>query len=161
MINTLNKILENSKIAYKESVLVDNSVIEEKLLSIISDSKYLIDRLENGEMKTKNTLNGMRTESEEIERVKRRVPQWLNKPNQYNSKILISYMKLSNNNQFPISTSTLEKHCTIDDTHKFTSNYNQMKIISEKNHCKVFSDENGEVKLWEPISDFVISEFIK
>jgi hypothetical protein len=35
-----------------------------------------------------------------------------------------------------------------------------MKIISEKNHGKIFNEENGQVTLWEPIKDFVINQYI-
>ncbi len=166
MVEVLNRILENSKVAYRESIVIDNKLIEDNLLSIISDSKYLIDMLENTPTtkitKVRNTMNNdNRSESDEVKRVKRRIPLWLNRPHQYNHKILVTYMMLSNNNETPISVSLLEKHCDIDDSSKFYSHYNQMKIISEKNHAKVFTEENGSVRLWEPISEFVIDEFQK
>jgi len=31
-----------------------------------------------------------------------------------------------------------------------------MKIISERNHAKVFDEMYGEVKLWEPVADFIV-----
>ena len=39
---------------------------------------------------------------------------------------------------------------------KFTSHFNQMKIISERNHAKVFDEAYGKVKLWKPIASFII-----
>lgn len=163
MIEVLNRILENSKESYRESIVIDNKLIEDNLLSIISDSKYLIDMLENSKStKVRDTMNtDNRSESEEIERIHRRIPLWLNRPHQYNHKILVTYMMLSNQNETPISVSLLEKNCNIEDSSKFNSHYNGMKSISEKNHGKVFTEENNNVKLWEPISEFVINEFKK
>ena len=68
-------------------------------------------------------------------------------------------MKLSKNNKYPISVSLLETHSDINDSRKFISHFNQMKLISEKNHGKVFTEKNGQVALWEPIKDFIVSEF--
>ena len=166
MIEVLNRILENSKISYRESIVIDNKLIEDKLLSIISDSKYLIDILENNQIKNitkvRNIMNtNNRSESEEVKRIHRRVPLWLNRPHQYNHKILVTYMMFSNNNETPISLSLLEKHSKIEDSGQFYSNYNQMKIISNKNHGKVFTEENGNVRLWKPVSEFIINEFQK
>ena len=158
----LNKILDNAKVAYKESVVIENSKIEDKLLSILSDTKHLLDMMENEPkttISTKKEGNKMRTEAEEIERVQRRVPLWLDRAHQYNHKILVAYMRLSNNNQNPISVSLLEKHSGIDDPHKFYIHYNQMKTISEKNHAKVFEEENGTVRLWEPVAEFIVKQF--
>ena len=36
-----------------------------------------------------------------------------------------------------------------------------MKIMSYKNHGKVFTEENGIVTLWDPVADFIIEEYIK
>ncbi|MEA3492717.1 MAG: hypothetical protein U9R27_12575 [Campylobacterota bacterium] len=166
MVEILNRILENSKVAYRESIIMDNELAEDKLLSIISDSKYLIDMLENTQIKkTTKIRNAMhsdnRSEAEEVQRIYRRVPLWLNRPHQYNHKILVAYMMLSDNNETHISVSSLEKHSDIKDSSKFYSHYNQMKIISEKNHAKVFTEENGNVQLWKPVSEFIINEYNK
>ena len=166
MIEVINRILENSKVAYRESIVTDSKLIEDKLLSIIGDSKYLIDMLENTKnLKTTRSRNIMnnanRSEKEEVKRIHKRIPLWLSRPHQYNHKILVTYMMLSNNNATSISVSLLEKHSDIEDSGQFYSHYNQMKKISNKNHGKVFDEENGSVKLWEPISEFVINEFQK
>mgnify|MGYP006899592454 FL=1 len=69
-------------------------------------------------------------------------------------------MTLSNNNTTPINVSLLEKHSNIEDN-KFTSHFNQMKIISKRNHAKVFNEAYGEVKLWEPIAEFIVDLYKK
>ncbi len=153
----VNKILEDAKVAYKESIIIDNEIIEEKLLSIIGNTKFILNELETN--KKLIIKSDEEIESNEINKVKRKVPLWLNKPNQFNHKILTTFMKLSENNKYPISVSLLETHSNIDDSRKFTSHYNQMKIISERNHGKVFKEENGQVSLWKPIENFVVSQF--
>ena len=154
MIATVEKILHDAKIAYKESIKIENDILEDRLLSIIGNAQSI---LNNKKLKKKNILtsNSSIQESEEIQKVHRKVPRWLNNPSQYNYKILTAFMQLSNNNSIPVSVSSLEKHSNIENN-KFVSHFNQMKIISEKNHAKVFDESYGEVKLWEPVADFII-----
>jgi hypothetical protein len=100
-----------------------------------------------------------RTENEEIKRVKKKIPSWFSKPNQYNHKILVAYMELSNRDTKPVKIEELEKKSGLKNSQIFISNFNQMKIISYKNHGKVFSEENGLITLWSPISDFIRTEY--
>jgi len=161
MIDKLQNILEKSKISYRESVLLGNDKLEEFLLSIMSDTNYLIENYGNLIPKGgKTTMNKNLSKEDEIEKIHRKIPQWLDKPHQINHQILVTFMKLSNCNETPISLSTLEKNCDID-SKKFNSNFDQMKIISKKNNGKVFEEENGDVSLWKPISEFVVSEYKK
>jgi len=150
----VEKILEDAKVAYKESVKIENDTLEAHLLSIIGNAQSIL----NKKITPKQNINlkeNNNSESSEVQKVHRKVPRWLNNPSQYNYKILTAFMTLSNNNTTPISISLLEKHSNIEDN-KFTSHFNQMKIISERNHAKVFDEAYGEVKLWEPIANFII-----
>ena len=157
----LQNILEKSKLSYKESVLLENEILEESLLSIIGDVKYLIDNIDEAKIKgRKFVMSKNITVEDEIEKIHRKIPQWLEKKYQINHKILVTFMKLSNCNKTSIPLSTLEKHCNME-SKQFNSNFDQMKIISEKNNGKVFEENNGDVKLWNPISEFVISEYKK
>ena len=163
MLEKLQNILEKSKICYKESILSENETLEESLLTIISDTKYLIDNLEEIQTKAKRRNKVMSktvNHKEEIEKIHRKIPQWLERPHQINHKILVAFMKLSNSNETPMPLSTLEKNCGID-SKQFKSNFDQMKIISKKNNGKVFDEINGEISLWKPISQFVIDEYKK
>lgn len=155
----LNRIFENAKIAYKESILSGNVTIEDKLFSIVTDTNLLMDKLAKMPIQQKSNTQE-RTVEEEIERVYKKIPNWFAKPNQKNCQILIAFMKISNNNSMSVSVSLLQKSSN-EDAHTFTSNYNQMKNISYKNHAKVFEEENGNVKLWKPVADFIIEEYLK
>jgi len=153
--NTIvEEILEDAKVAYKESVKIENETLEAHLLSIIGNAQSIINK-KNTLKEHINSKENNNSELSEVQKVHRKVPRWLNNPSQYNYKILTTFMALSNNNTTPISISLLEKHSNIEDN-KFTSHFNQMKIISERNHAKVFDEAYGEVKLWEPIASFII-----
>jgi len=161
MTNILNDILEDAKIAYKESIIINNETLEERLLSIIGNAKLLLNELQK---ECKNDTPKIKDEVERelhaIEKVKKRVPLWLTRPHQKNYKILITYMSLSKNNSYPILLSLLERNSGLD-SKEFTSHYNQMKSFAEKAHGKIFEEEAGQVKLWEAISDFVVDLFHK
>ena len=159
MNETINSILENSKKAYKKSILIENDELADLLFLLFTDLKKLLDEYEDKKTKVKNITSSARTEEEEITRIKKKIPLWFSKPNQYNHKILVAYLKLSNNNEIPVSLIDLERECGLDNSYKFNSNFSQMKMISYKNHGKVFTEENGVVTLWEPLSSFIVDEY--
>ena len=161
MTEIINNILENSKKAYKKSIMINNEELEELLFSIITDTKKLLDKVSDKKIITNNMSSKNRTEDEEIIRVKKKIPSWLSKPNQYNHKILVSYMKLSNKNRNTVTTEELEKESGLKNSQTFISNFNQMKIISYKNHGKVFTEENGVITLWHVIADYIVEEYEK
>jgi hypothetical protein len=90
---------------------------------------------------------------QEVEKVRRRLPKWFKNPNQYNSTILYSYLKLSEEKQH-VSLQVLKANCK--SVNGFDGNYSQMKNFSEKNHGKVFEERDGYVTLWEPVREFVL-----
>ena len=156
----VNKIFENAKSAYKESVLIENKIMEDKLLTILADIRYLQNDIENNKyIKKKKKKIDTEKVNNEVEKVKRKVPLWLEKPNQLNYKILKTYMDLSNNNSHYVNITTLESHSKINDPKKFLANYNLLKTISEKNHAKVFEEKNGQVTLWNPVSEIIENYF--
>ena len=159
MKQVLNEILKDAKDAYRESIILDNEKLEEYLLSIMGNSKLLLNELNNKD--TNNTIvkNESEIEFEEVRKIQRRVPLWLKRQHQTNYKILASFMRLSENNKHSISLSILEKDSNTESSKEFTSNYSQMKIIAPKAHGKVFEEENGQIRLWKPIENFVINLF--
>lgn len=99
-------------------------------------------------------------EAIEIERVKRRIPKWIEKPSQINSRILNLYMKLSKKASVLVSYEDLKEKYEQLYGSSFKSNYDQMKNFGKKNHAKVFSEsKSGLISLWEPIAIFVKSQF--
>lgn len=161
MTEIINKILENSKKAYKKSILINNEELEELLFSIITDTKRVLDEVNSEEKISNEIFSSNRTEEEEIKRVKRKILSWFSKPNQYNHKILVAYMKLSNKNINTVSIEELEKEAGLKNSKIFISNFNQMKIISYKNHGKVFTEENGIITLWHVIADYIVEKYEK
>ena len=97
---------------------------------------------------------------DEINRVFRKVPRWKNHPEQTNARILNLFMELSENGKNGVFRDMLEdefdtRYPEIRD--RFMEHYNQMKYPAEKNHCKVFDeDEEKTVVLWYPVREFII-----
>ncbi len=89
----------------------------------------------------------------EINKIHRRLPLWARKQHQINSKILTLFLKMEEEG-FPDITEQMlmERY---DTPSEFYSNFQQMKAMAPKNHGKVFHVENGVVKIWEPIQQFV------
>ena len=109
-------------------------------------------------------MENVNTEYEkEILKVRRRVPGWKIRKYQVNSRILNLFMELSDNGKNGIFLDVLFDEFETkypEEISLFVRNYNQMKNISEKNHGKVFSeDEEKTVRLWEPVKDFIIKTY--
>lgn len=94
--------------------------------------------------------------SDEVKKVKRKVPLWFQKPTQINSQILVTFLRLRDRG-VPITLHDLREACR--SIPRFESNYNQMKNFGEKNHAKVFEETNESVLLWEPVKAFIVEEY--
>lgn len=93
-------------------------------------------------------------ESTEIEKVLRKVPIWIEKADQQiNSIILISFLDLLQDNEF-VSRKQLKEECA-SRVNDFDGNFSQMAQFGQKNHGKVFEVVKDEVRLWEPVSEFI------
>ena len=144
-----------AKDLYKHSVMKDDEYAQNELMRIIVNLSKLTDnKLES------NSRGTILAEESEIERVHRRVPKWIRKPLQINTMILNQYMTMSANNENPVVLQTLEEAVGLN-SRKFFTNYTQMKIIAEKNHAKVFTEEEGVVQLWEPVAKFIVDTYKK
>jgi len=92
-------------------------------------------------------------QSQEINKVSRRLKLWAKRPNQINAKILTTFLKLEASGIPHITENDLKK--SLPSEKSFDSNFAQMKIIAEKNHGKVF-EQNGEiVSIWSPVLSHV------
>lgn len=111
---------------------------------------------------TKNDMTYNDRESLEIDKVKRKVPKWRRNPHQVNSTLLRLYMTLSENDTKGVDKKILKQHFDKESQYPFKSNYDQMKNFGDKNHGKVFEeDENGQIRLWSPVASFIRSKFNK
>ncbi len=89
----------------------------------------------------------------EVKKVTRRLKLWAKRPNQINTKILIAYLKLKRAGQKNITENSINKELNLNSN--FESNFAQMKIISEKNHGKIFELYGDKVSIWEPVLNAV------
>lgn len=126
-----------------------------KLRAEIAASKAQLDQLESNKI-DKHFISGNNDVESEIERVRRKIPKWAKSPDQINHKIVRIYLELLKQNDF-VYLYDLENHSKRIKT--FKSNFEQMKIISDHNHAKVFDVINDKVYLWEPVKSFILKEF--
>lgn len=139
---------------YKEAIQTNNASLETNALQIIKDINFIFELYKEPKY-NEETEN---VEEKEIKKVKRKVPLWMKRQHQYNYIILSTYMVLSNSNEVPILLTQLEKKSGLDPV-LFYRHYNLMKNIFEKNHAKVFTEDEGKVFLWKPVSKFIIEVF--
>ncbi|SFV70207.1 hypothetical protein MNB_SV-3-765 [hydrothermal vent metagenome] len=145
----MSKIKEATEIAdelYEYAIVNKNDFVKEKSRQLM---RYLdlISTLGNNLHDTNEDY------SDEIVKVKRKVPKWMKKTDQYNYLILKAFMDISDNNEHRVSVDELEEY--VDIGKAFLANYNNLKTISAKNHGKVFDEINREIELWEPVSEFI------
>ena len=72
-----------------------------------------------------------------------------------NSRILLAYLALKRNGYSEITESQLRDE--VNDP-SFTSNFNQMKIIADRNHGKIFNQSGEIITIWSPI-ETIVNEF--
>jgi len=116
-------------------------LIERKIYTVKRDlsnqndiQKHLKDKIEN-----------------EIKKVQRKIPEWFKKEDQINSKILKTFIKvyLEKKN---VTVEDLEKESNVK---TFKNNYDQMKIISPKNHAKIFEEIDGNIYFWKEVEEYI------
>jgi len=145
----MSKIKEATEIAdelYAYAIVNKNDFVKEKSRQLM---RYL-DLI--SELETSLDSND-EDYSDEIAKVKRKVPKWMKKRHQYNYLILKAFMDISDNNEYKVSVEELEEY--VDIGQAFLANYNNLKTISEKNHAKVFEEVDRLVGLWEPAAEFI------
>ncbi len=93
-----------------------------------------------------------------IDKVERKVPIWFKNPDQNCSKILISFLQVSNGTDV-VDIDSLQKQCESKSVENFKSNFDQMRNFSKNNHGKIFDLEDGKVSLWAPIKLFIHKKY--
>ncbi|MBV5341511.1 MAG: hypothetical protein J0665_18475 [Deltaproteobacteria bacterium] len=101
---------------------------------------------------SKETKISSSDEDLEAKKVKGRLPRWGNNPNQINSRILALFLKLSKT-EAPVKVNELKNAYGNDG--EFDKNFAQMKMISERNHGKVFEVSDGVVEIWPKVIEYV------
>ena len=91
-------------------------------------------------------------EENEIKKVKKRISRWFLKRDQKNSRILYTFIKLYEQNNGVVTYDQLNEEANIP---KFKENFDQMKIISRKNHGKIFEQTGNNIKLWKEVEDII------
>lgn len=152
----LSKAKDKAK-ALTKSIAINMDKDGDRIYSEALDVVVILTKLEeqmNLKAVNKNTYSN--DIIEEINKVKRRVSKWKKNPKQYNSKILDAYFQMQKVDN-SITEETFERHCkeAYGQNFSFLTNFSQMHNIAPKNHAKVFDVINGEIKLWNPVKDFI------
>jgi hypothetical protein len=96
-------------------------------------------------------------ESNEILKVKNRLPNWFKNKKQYNSRILYAYLNLYNTDTKFVFYNDLEKESAL--ASNFKGNFDQMKNFGIKNHGKIFEQIDDKVYLWDKVKDIVLQMY--
>lgn len=150
---TVEKAIEELSFLVYEDIPVKEPLEKEE---DESETKITQQKIDIEVQETNFILDGEK--KNEVDKIENRIPKWFRNPHQINSKILIAYMELLGDEK-SVPFHKLEASCHSIKT--FHSNYNQMKIISEKNHAKVFEEAGNRITLWEPTRTFVKKEYEK
>ncbi len=121
--------------------------VHSKILSCL----VILSNIEDG-LTQKSPVSKM-SHSEEIAKVSRKLKKWVNNQEQYNSRILTSYLKLKRNGAQQITEANLKAE-TGSNTW-FSSSYSQMKNITKKNNGKVFNQNGEYIEIWKPVEKAV------
>lgn len=96
----------------------------------------------------------------EIEQVLKRVPRWFVNIEQKNSKILLTYLRVSNMNQNSVYPSIVEKNCGLDKV-SFRHHFNNMRNSSSTIGRVFQTNPDGTISLWQPVAEFILQEYNK
>ena len=91
-------------------------------------------------------------ERDEIIKVSRKLRLWVARPTQINSQILNSFLQLNDIHE-EITIDLLRS--SLPEINTFKINFNQMSIIAEQNHAKIFELDNNVVEIWKPIQSLI------
>ncbi len=153
----LSKLKENAQ-SISKSIAIKVIESDDELYLKALDLILLLTKLEDKMKSNKldDTIFCNPIDTEEINRVKRKVPRWKQRPEQINHKILETYFKMKKEDIL-VTQEALEKRCKHihGDDFKFLSNFYQMHHISDQNNAKVFDFSNGEIKLWKHVKEFI------
>jgi hypothetical protein len=109
----------------------------------------LLTELDVARSDTESAKSSGVSNSDEIDKVNRRLKLWAKRPHQINSRILTAYLKLERQGVSPITDEAL--NAAVGNESSFSSNFLQMRISAEKNHGKVFEQNGEKVTLWPPV----------
>jgi len=155
--HVLQLIAEDLKQKGKDNKLIDD-LIHKISISInptvgINKTERIANLRQNDTVvsNSEKTENQEDKESKEIERVKSRIPLWLVRTENINSRIFIRFMKLLGDKDF-VDRNELRKACS--DIEKLDGHLSSMSQFGPKTHGVIFKIRGNEIRLWEPVASF-------
>ncbi|MGF1765048.1 hypothetical protein [Aliivibrio kagoshimensis] len=92
-------------------------------------------------------------EIDEVAKVEKRLAHWATHQTQINAQILNAYLTLEREGFIDIYKSDLELE--LPKMVSFEQNFNQMKIIAQHNHGKIFEVDDNKVTIWRAVESAV------
>jgi hypothetical protein len=92
-------------------------------------------------------------ENDEVAKVEKRLAHWATHQTQINAQILNAYLMLEREGFIDIYKSDLELE--LPKMVSFEQNFNQMKIIAQHNHGKIFEVDDNKVTIWRAVESAV------
>lgn len=131
--------------------MLANNESKKEIHSKLVKCLVLIERFEQEAFSESGNSTSKDAITTEINKVIRRLKMWAKpeRQSQFNSKILNAYLEIKRSGIQDITEQNINDYLGLNDW--FLSNFNQMKIIGDRNHGKIFDVDGNYVKIWEPI----------
>ena len=138
---------------HSTAFLVSKGGSEKEAHSKIIQSLILLHEVENALTQPEAPKASRKPDTNEINKVTRRLKLWAKRQDQINSKILNAFLKLERTGATIITEADVKNE--LPEEKSFESNFSQMKMIAEKNHGKIFEQHGEIVTLWSPVTGAV------
>ncbi len=98
--------------------------------------------------------------SEYYRKAAKRIPQWADKPDQFNHKIVRAFFTAQEMDE-NVTIAAMERLCSDENSPelyvpKFKGNYDNMKLDTSNSHGKVFEDDGTNVRIWEEVEEVLL-----
>jgi hypothetical protein len=129
-------------------LILNGAVLDDPEVEEITDS-IMMNGIDNNKLNIRLPFDD---DVFEINKVRRKLDLWINRQGQINARILNAYLWIMRTGQKNITRQMIEDKFGEG---AFGSNFEQMKIISPRNHAKIFDLDGGAVEIWNPIRSYV------
>ncbi len=147
------KTVKNRKVDYLSDI--ENSLpIEARIfepVNVAVQSRPVLEKTKENEVFAEKK----QASSEYYRKAAKRIPQWADKPDQFNHKIVRAFFTAQEMDE-NVTIAAMERLCSDENSPelyvpKFKGNYDNMKLDTSNSHGKVFEDDGTNVRIWEEV----------
>ncbi|EEZ80674.1 hypothetical protein [Candidatus Thioglobus sp.] len=154
--NISHKLLELKNTLEDAAFLVTGNASAKVIHSKIVRGLISLSEIEKLTLKENLVIDNRDSHLKEVNKVARKLKFWAKpeRKKQINARILNAYLDLNKSGVENITEDTLKD--ALLNIKDFKNNFDQMKNIAEKNHGKIFEQDNfGNIRIWNPVQSFV------